>query len=339
MALNLGGNKGKPEGDNARNVVLGQAAKDRENVKISSMDQFQRARMELMSDFVQDMSDTALDNSVSEEELLASEKRYKQLRTKRNVLFATLVGTLALLVVFGFVNTFLSKDITPEEIAYYSNYYNGRTNFPQDGVQGFLTTNVPAIMIGHMKTDGNSGQVDVKNVMLSKISPLDNTSANVYFYAIVATATGETRVNCETVLTWDANNWQYTLSDDIAITPMRSVDRNPNIGENKYWSFEDIRLVESDQSNSAETFVDNLFAMMYSGRDISPYYSGPQVFAGNVSYVKMVDFKMYTQANAVGYNTVATIDVSFNGTGVIYTTKKYMNLVLKDGNWTVTRMV
>lgn len=340
MALNLGKKKDDEEQEKeTRNIVLGESREERERVKLQSMDQYQRARMELQSDFIQDVTDAAEDNVASEEELMAAEKRYKQLRTKRNVLFGAIVTFLAVTTLLGVYKTFFSHQMTPQEVAYYANYYNGKTNFPMEGVQGFLQTNVPSAMIEDLTASKNVGEIIIKDLEVSLVWPKSDTVANVYFYMTVGTNSGETRVNCQTCVGWDANGWKYTLLDPVNITPMRSVDRDPNIGENPYSSFDGISDVSEELNLSAQTFVDNMLDLFYEGKDISPYYTGPEMNVGNLQYNGMSDFKLYSQANGDGYNAVAEISLALQGTDLSYTTNKYFNIQQKDGGWVISRMM
>lgn len=341
MALNLGR---KPDDKDSKpkeikNVVLGEAKEERERIKLQSMDQYQRARNELYGDFIQDVTDAAEDNLASEAELMAAEKRYKQLRTKRNVLFGVLVAFLVLTTLFGVFRTFFSHQMTPQEVAYYSNYYNGRTNFPVDGVQGFLQTNVPSAVIGSMTASTNVGEITIKDLNVSIVRPKSDTMANVYFYMTIGTNNGEARVDCQAAVGWDANQWKYTLLDEVNITPMRSVDRDPEIQENPYSSFDGVSDVDDELNLSAQTFVDNMLSLFYGGRDISPYYTGPDMNVGNIEYGGLKSFQLYSGTNQEGYNAEAEISLTIKNTGLSYVTSKYFVIQQKDGGWVVTRMM
>jgi hypothetical protein len=319
MALKLGEKSAKREEEDGQRLV------------IQRRNEIERARDRLHEDFIQDMADSAIDASMSEEQMVAAAKRYKQLRFKKNMAFWSLVLLIASLLLFGVYNTFLKHELTYEEIAFIANRYNNRTNFPIDGVQGYLTTNMPALVSSKLVASSGVNEIVVENPVLTKISTKSNAIANVYFYITVETNKGSDRVDCMIPLHWSGADWEYTMAGSVIFTPSKSVDGNLEIVENPMfvWSETASKINEADMSK-CKTFVDNFFTFLYTGKNVSPYYDGEALDPGNLSYINMIDFAMYNETNQNGYNAKATINVKTSG-GMTYTTDKYL-LIEKSGN-------
>lgn len=310
----------------------------KKNISLNEADIYEKAKQRLYDDFIQDMTDSAIDATVSEEQILEAEKRYNQLRMKRNILFGTIVFTFVAITFFGFYNTFLKHELTYQEIAYYSNKYNGKTNFPEDGVQGYLSTNIPSLLESQFTGDANITEISIVNPVLSKISPKSNQYANVYFYVTIVTNKGEERVDCMVPMYWDGSDWSYSLAGDILFTPSYPVNYSVKVVENPNLSFNEIPKSDEDSTNRSKTFVDNFFSFLYVGNDISPYYEGPQLNIGDLSYVRMVDYTLYKENNQNGFNAVCHIQVK-TGNGLTYLTTKYILIESSGNSWIIKNVL
>ncbi len=315
--LRLGGNK----------IEQNSVDEDKkEEILNSEPDIYEEARRKLYNDFIQDFTDSALDNStVSEEQRLAAEKRYKQIKLKRNILFGCICVAFLGITFFGVYNTFLKHELTYQEIAYIANTYNGKTNFPEDGVEGYLKTNMPNVISSNITALSKVQSIDVTDVTVSKIVLKNNTFANVYFYATLNTNIGDERIDCMVPLSWDGNAWAYNLAGDVVITPAETVDRTTDTVDNPYMSFEGINTASNDDTANAKSFIDNFFSMLYSGKDISSYYNGQNLTPGNIQYVRIEDFTLYTGENKNGFNAWAKIQVQTSN-GLMYSTTKWIKM-------------
>lgn len=138
MKLNVSGQPTK--------LKLGKQEQQQKQEHQPSTDIYKEARQKLYDEFIQDISDTAMDNNFSEKQQQDAQKRYRQLKIKRNILFGCICITFIGITFFGVYNTFLKHKLTYKEIAYIANAYNGKTNFAEDGVQGYLSTNMPNVI-------------------------------------------------------------------------------------------------------------------------------------------------------------------------------------------------
>jgi hypothetical protein len=117
------------------------------------------------------------------------------------------------------------------------------------------------------------------------------------------------------------------------------VDDSVEVVENPFLEWDEtIPKANSDDTAKSKAFVDNFFTFLYSGKDISPYYQGEALHAGNVEYVNMVDYTLYSAANKNGYNAKATINVTTNS-GMTYSTKKYVMIEKSGNSWIIKKVL
>ena len=300
-------------------------------------DPFTQAREALYGDFIQDMVDSAIDIEVNEEQQRNAEKRYKQLVMKKRVLLGSVVFGVLVMTFFGVYNTFMKHELTYQEIAYIANTYNGRSNFANDGVQGYLSTNMPGVISSQLTALSKVSSVEVLNPTLSKISHKNNNYANVYFYVTLKTNIGEQRVDCMVPMYWSESEWTYKLAGSVVFTPAATVDSNTEMVDNPFLSFEGINTASADDTSRAKSFLDNFFQMLYDGKDISPYYSGETLYPGDMKYVSMEEFVLYTANNANNFNAYAKIQVQSDN-GLLYTTVKWMHVEKSGQSWIITAL-
>jgi hypothetical protein len=140
-------------------------------------------------------------------------------------------------------------------------------------------------------------------------------------------------------LYWDDKNWGYKLAGEIIITPAKMVDDSIEVKKNPFleWN-ETISPANDADTAKSKAFLDNFFTFLYSKKDISPYYEGELLHAGNVEYLNMVDYVLYSEANINGYNAIATINVMTNS-GMTYATKKYVVMEKSGNSWIIRKVL
>ena len=311
----------------------------KQKAQSNSEDIYQKAREQLYNEFIQDMKSTATEISLNKEQIERANQRHKQIKLKRNIAYVTLISFIVLVMFLGVYNVFFKKELTYEEIALIANVYNRKTNFPEDGVEGFLNTNVSSLIMPKLILPSDITEIDIKDPVVTKIAARSDEFANIYFYVIFSTDKGEERVNCILPLHWDEEEWQYNVAGEVMITPAKMADLKLETVDNPFLEWEDgIAKASEEDTNKSRAFVDNFFTFLYEGKDITPYYDGEELSPMNVEYYGMVDYVLYQEKNNNGFNAKATINIKINGE-ISYQTEKYL-LIEKSGNsWIIKRVL
>lgn len=298
---------------------------------------YDEVKEELYQDFCENMEENGCDIEINEKEIAESNKKYKKLMLKKSALFGLTLLTLMFIVAFGAYKTFFKHEFTGEEIAILSNYYNNKTNFPEDGVSGFLNKNIEKIFAEKLSYDSTIDKCIVSNPTITKINTKSDTIANVYFTTTITSNLDISNVNCVLPIMWDFDNNKYYAAGEVIFTPNESTNNNSEIKENPLLSFEEISSETDENIESSKIFVNNFFNMLYSGQDISPYYKSNvklDVDSGEFEYGGITEFNFYTETNKNGYNAKAKIKLSMPN-GVSYITEKYMIIEKSDESWII----
>lgn len=303
-------------------------------------DMYELARAKLMRDFVTDMADGAAEESMTEEAQKSAIRSYNLLRRRKTLLFALLVMTLIAMMLFGTYNTFFRHEWTPSEIAYMANRYNGRTNFPDDGIQGWLTSNVCDVIQSGASLAQRVKEVEVRDPVLTKVVPRGDTYANVYFYCTVETNLGKNRMNCMLPMYWDAEAWTYCMAGDVIMTPAPSVDSSVKKVGNPYLQWEEEAVkADAETTKSASTAVESFMTMLYDGKPVDTWYVGDPLDTKGMKFIRMESFELYEARNLNGYNAVAVVVVQTDG-GVQFTTKRYFDISPEGSRaWIITAVL
>jgi len=316
---------------------------------------------EIEKELSKNMFENSIDISIDEKTTENARKRYKNIKTKKTILYGAIITTLAFVTIFGFYKTFFKHEYTGEEIAALANYYNTNTNFQDSGVQGYLNYNINKIMESYITAESGTVNIEIKNPTVTRINAKNDELANVYFYVDIVTNDGTQRLNCVLPLFWNSDKMEYEPGGSVIITPNKSTNNETDTKDNYLLSFENIEEESSENTESARVFVNNFFTFFYTGQDISQYYDGiaelklndsstytPSVKdndvdsnivgQSNIEYNGMVGFKLYKDTNQNGYNAYCQITLK-SPNGTIYTTDKYITIKGKDKNWLITAVL
>lgn len=305
----------------------------------NNVDQYEKIKKELEEDFIQDMSDNAISVEISEDEMEKTQKRYKNLFLKKMILYVSIILVLLSIVLFGAYKTFFEHKYTGKEIAILANYYNGKTNFPENGIQGYLESNMDKLLKEKLSIDSKVTEMSIGRPIVTKINAKNNNLANVYFYTTVNSNIGETTVNCVLPISWDDKNQTYTPAGSVMFTPNKSTNSNVKETENSLLSFSEIAKEDTEKIESSKTFVNNFFTMLYSGQDVTPYYKGDsKLEVSNLKYDGMTEYMLYKDTNGNGYNTSVKITLVMDN-GISYVTQKYLTIEKSGESWIVTAVL
>lgn len=294
-------------------------------------DQYSEAKDKLYAEFIQDMGATSIDASLTPDQMKSAQKKYQALIRKKMMIFVSLIALCVGLLLFGAWNTFIRHEWTGPEIAALSNYYNGQTNFPLDGVQGYIAENAGPLVEGLLIPDAGTRAVEMGTPMVTKITQKNHQYANVYFYMDIITNAGSQRVNCMVPIYWNNEEWLYQLAGNVIMTPGRSASASVEQVDNPYFTFDGLPKASDADNASSKTFVENFLSLLYSGQDISPYYKGDTLDPEGIEFVSLDEWTLYSVANQNGYNSCAKITVRAKNSGVSYVTEKYI-LIQKSGD-------
>lgn len=339
-------NRGNSSGNNNNNVKNEKSQSNNNssydgynerNTNTRERNIYDEVKAELYQDFCENMEENGCDIEINEKEIAESNKKYKKLMLKKSALFGLTLLTLMFIVAFGAYKTFFKHEFTGEEIAILSNYYNNKTNFPEDGVSGFLNKNIEKIFAEKLSYDSTIDKCIVSNPTITKINTKSDTMANVYFTTTITSNLDISNVNCVLPIMWDVDNNKYYAAGEVIFTPNETTNNNSEIKENPLLSFEEISSETDENIESAKIFVNNFFTMLYSGQDVSPYYKSNvklDVDSGEFEYGGITEFNFYTETNKNGYNAKAKIKLSMSN-GVSYITEKYMIIEKSDESWII----
>lgn len=339
MAIKLNGQKPASQ-DSGKKLNLNQTVHEKaENKRLSQirdLNEYDAARERLMDDFIQDMNDSSIAIEVSDEQMKQQEKRYKSLRARKFGTYIVFCLFFITVTVCGVYNTFFKHEYTGEEIAYLANKFNNQTNFPKDGVQGYLDYNLSQLMGERLQIDSGIENVSVSNPKVTRINAKSNNLSNVYFYFDINSNNGTQTVDAILPLSWDSEKMKYLPNGEIMITPNTSTNnKTDKTEENSLLSFDDIAKESNENISSSQTFVDNFFTMLYSGQSIDPYYAGTvEMDSGDMEYKGITKYVLYKGTNANGYNAECDITLKMKN-GISYTTQKYISIVKDGKSWII----
>lgn len=304
-------------------------------IKKQKDDEYAKACKELEKDFAEDMRNSAIEIEISSEDLEKEKKKYKSLLIKRVILYFCLIFTFIAIVGFGTYKTFFEHKYTGNEIAYLANRYNGKTNFPESGVQGYLESNIDALIKDKLSIDSSVKELYIETPIVTRINPKNDGLANVYFYTTIVSNNGKNTVNCVLPIAWNKESQIYSPAGTIMFTPNSSSNASVKEVENPLLSFEDIPKENEEKVKSSETFIDNFFSMLYAGQDISPYYKGEaKIKTEGLTYNGLTEYMLYQSTNGNGYNVSVKINLTMSN-GISYITQKYLTIKRSGESWIV----
>lgn len=329
-------------------------------LKNNENEKFEKAKEELYSDFTNNMKNSSIDVEITEDVLSESIDKYKKLQIKKMIILITFIFVLLSITCFGLYNTFFRHEWTGPEIAAYANYYNGETNFPISGVQGFLNKNLNKIITENMSFQKGVSNFNVDNILISEIVKKNNNLANVYFSCNMSTNNSINIVNCMLPINYDGNS--YSPAGSVLLLNTESAINNIEKSQNPYLSFEGINKMSEEETESSKKFIDNFFTILYSKGDITPYYNGnsklngiltngeikeitdqkgnekDKISDGNIIYNGIIEWNYYSDYNTNGYNGLAVISLTLPN-GIIYQTEKYIEINRSGESWMINTIM
>ena len=230
--------------------------------------------------------------------------------------------------------TFLKHEWTGEEIAAISNYYNGKTNFPEYGVQGYITENIDTLLVDKIVYDKEVRDVTFGTPVVTRINSKNNMIANVYFYLSTETTLGSDNLSCVLPLYFDWSVNKYYPCGDIIITPLGTTADETKMKGNDLMSFQGLTSLSDNECEAAQTFVNNFLTMFYDNQDISPYYDGKPLHTDDLIYNGLDKFEIYNSKNLNGYNCFCIVSFT-SKTGLTYETSKYFTIEPSGASWII----
>lgn len=221
-----------------------------------------------------------------------------------------------------------------------SNYYNGKTNFPEGGVYGFIKENAQELMKNNMELYNNIANSDVgvavKDPTVVAISPNSDTQAVVVFSADLETTAGTQRVDCSVTVNWDGK--KYGTLGEVSIYPREMPSKPSEPGKDPY-AFPEEASSDSENIEEAKVFVESFFDMYYKGQDITPFYKGQTklTIPNNLEYAGVDNFVLMDRDNDKGYNAVANVSLKLPN-GVLYRTIKYLSIRKSGDAWRIDKL-
>lgn len=276
---------------------------------------------------------------ITDADLKEAKKRYVSFKIRKTAILSALVIFMLGMVALGSYQTFGKKDLTGPDIAALANYYNGDTNFPTDGLQGFLSANVGEMISSKLTLNTDVTQATVGDPVITKVTKKNSSIANVYFYVDITSTKGTERVNCVLAISYDKASQTYYPAGDVILTSNLPANSTTKKVDNPFLSFDGIAKATEENQKSSETFINNFFQLLYSGQDVTPYYKSDIVLLTNGETFKGINmYMLYSATNKNGYNVYVQLKLALPN-GVNYTTDKYMTITKSGQSWMVTAIL
>lgn len=339
LNLNLTGNSSNE--DENENIDYSYSQEE-QNIDEEERRFYKQKCLEIEQELINNMEDNAIEVNISSSDEENARKRYKKLKRKKLIFYIVIIMMFVGVNIFAFYKVFFEHKFTGKEIAALSNYYNKQTNFPENGVQGFINSNIDKILYNKISLGKTISDFDITESVVTKINKKNDELANVYFYVTLVTDGGTEKLNCVVPIFWDEENSQYAFGGNVIFTPNKAPNENDKLKENYMLSFDGIPKEKDEKTKSSQSFVNNFFTLLYTGQDVSQYYNGIAELNGSdgidLQYIGMSEYTLYTTKNKNGYNAFCTITLTTSN-GLTYTTDKYITIEGDDKNWIITAIL
>lgn len=274
-----------------------------------------------------DMQDNAIDIEISEEDIKNANKRFNEIKIKKLGLYIVLLLTFVIFTGSAVYQVFFKHEFSEQEIANIANGYNGKTNFPESGVQGYLTENIDSLMSNNVIYETNSQEGDsitYSTPIVTYILARNDFISNVYFNVNITNKNGTSKLSCLLPIKYDFDNRKYAPAGNINLVMSSTAVDDVNEKSNPLFSFDGLKRLEN--TNDIKTFVTNFFNMLYEDQDITPYYKGSKLIrTEGASLLNVDDFCMYSSENIQGYNAICTLQLELPDK-IKFKTIKYLNI-------------
>lgn len=281
------------------------------------------------------------DESQRNHELYQKElhSKYRILKIKKFFITSLIYGFILALLGMNIYNNFFKDRMSNAQMAQIVNAANKTTNFPTEGVEGYLKRTVNTLAKDSMKLDEGvkEAYLNTASIQVLYVSKKSDTLANVYFKATIKSSVKENWHTFMIPLYYNPDTLSYAPAGKIQVTssfsePIEEI-------ENKILSFKKLPAADKSEIESANVFMKNFFTLVYNQKgDYHQLYTGTDNLGdNNATFVDITALELYAETNQAGFNGKITYRLKF-AEGVTYTTTSYI-LLEKSGNTWVLKMI
>ena len=281
------------------------------------------------------------DESQRNHELYQKElhSKYRILKIKKFFITSLIYGFILALLGMNIYNNFFKDRMSNAQMAQIVNAANKTTNFPTEGVEGYLKRTVNTLAKDSMKLDEGvkEAYLNTASIQVLYVSKKSDTLANVYFKATIKSTVKENWHTFMIPLYYNPDTLSYAPAGKIQVTssfsePIEEI-------ENKILSFKELPAADKSEIESANVFMKNFFTLVYNQKgDYHQLYTGTDNLGdNNATFVDITALELYAETNQAGFNGKITYRLKF-AEGVTYTTTSYI-LLEKSGNTWVLKMI
>lgn len=281
------------------------------------------------------------DESQRNHELYQKElhSKYRILKIKKFFITSLIYGFILALLGMNIYNNFFKDRMSNAQMAQIVNAANKTTNFPTEGVEGYLKRTVNTLAKDSMKLDEGvkEAYLNTASIQVLYVSKKSDTLANVYFKATIKSSVKENWHTFMIPLYYNPDTLSYAPAGKIQVTssfsePIEEI-------ENKILSFKELPAADKSEIESANVFMKNFFTLVYNQKgDYHQLYTGTDNLGdNNATFVDITALELYAETNQAGFNGKITYRLKF-AEGVTYTTTSYI-LLEKSGNTWVLKMI
>ena len=265
--------------------------------------------------------------------------KYRILKIKKFFITSLIYGFILALLGMNIYNNFFKDRMSNAQMAQIVNAANKTTNFPTEGVEGYLKRTVNTLAKDSMKLDEGvkEAYLNTASIQVLYVSKKSDTLANVYFKATIKSSVKENWHTFMIPLYYNPDTLSYAPAGKIQVTssfsePIEEI-------ENKILSFKELPVADKSEIESANVFMKNFFTLVYNQKgDYHQLYTGTDNLGdNNATFVDITALELYAETNQAGFNGKITYRLKF-AEGVTYTTTSYI-LLEKSGNTWVLKMI
>ena len=281
------------------------------------------------------------DESQRNHELYQKElhSKYRILKIKKFFITSLIYGFILALLGMNIYNNFFKDRMSNAQMAQIVNAANKTTNFPTEGVEGYLKRTVNTLAKDSMKLDEGvkEAYLNTASIQVLYVSKKSDTLSNIYFKATIKSTVKENWHTFMIPLYYNPDTLSYAPAGKIQVTssfsePIEEI-------ENKILSFKELPAADKSELESANVFMKNFFTLVYNQKgDYHQLYTGTDNLGdNNATFVDITALELYAETNQAGFNGKITYRLKF-AEGVTYTTTSYI-LLEKSGNTWVLKMI
>lgn len=263
------------------------------------------------------------------------QQQYKAYRTRKVAVFWTLIIGTGLLVLFGIFNTFFQEKYTDANAvnAFITTFNQTQSQQWDSGVQGFLQRNMKDLLQKYFKTSGTVKKFEVNNISVEYNMPKGKELFMCFFSADVAALGGET-TRVYFTLPVLALSDGFHVGGDLLISEKKPyggngidiTDETPEDKAQRYLWFDDQKL-DDKAGDAFESTARNFFTLGYNDprHDVSDIYKGEGQLEFNGHFENIVDCKVYSEPNKLGFNAYVEYYITLPN-GVAIDNHAYMRI-------------